>query len=216
MRLRLLVLGLGVAAVLASADSASAGDGVVALQTADPACGNDSGSTYVDCGNGTVTDNRTGLVWLANADCFDGLDWYQAREIVGSLSDIPPQRFGSILAGQDCGLSDGSSPAEWRLPSIVELMAMVRDADGDPGELDCDPTITNDQGDECWSVQCSATDSCSFVGVQSAYYWSATSYWGADSSLIPGVAWVEGVQGHDSAQSGKSSQFYVWPVRGGQ
>jgi hypothetical protein len=46
-----------------------AGDGVVALQTADPSCPDDSGKIYVDCGNGTVTDNRTGLVWLKNADC---------------------------------------------------------------------------------------------------------------------------------------------------
>ena len=41
---------------------AQASGGVVALQTADPSCPDDSGDIYVDCGNGTVTDNRTGLV----------------------------------------------------------------------------------------------------------------------------------------------------------
>ena len=57
---------------------ASAGDGVVALQTAAPTCPDDSGDRYVDCDNGTVTDNETGLVWLANADCFGG--WAGLRQ----------------------------------------------------------------------------------------------------------------------------------------
>ena len=40
----------------------------------------------VDCGNGTVTDNRTGLVWLADADCLaEAVSWQEAMELADSL-----------------------------------------------------------------------------------------------------------------------------------
>ena len=103
-----------------------AGDGVVALQTAGTSCADGSGNRYVDCGNGTVTDNETGLVWLANADCLGSVDWLTASEFVAGLSDKPE---GSIAAAHDCGLSDGSSPGEWRLPSMEEWEAMVAEAE---------------------------------------------------------------------------------------
>ncbi len=64
--------------VLASAGAASAGEGVVALQTAAPSCPDDSGYRYVNCRNGTVTDNDTGLVWLRNANCIGHVDWHTA------------------------------------------------------------------------------------------------------------------------------------------
>lgn len=79
-QMRLVIIGL----VLSAACSVAgwAGDGVVALQTADPACPDDSGNIYVDCGNGTVTDNRSGLVWLKDADCAGFTDWFTARDFV--------------------------------------------------------------------------------------------------------------------------------------
>ena len=108
-----------------------AGDGVVALQTADPSCADDSGDIYVDCGNGTVTDNRTGLVWLKNANCLiavgGDVDWYTAMDFVAGLKDIPSS---SVAALHDCGLSDGSSPGEWRLASVDELERIINDALG--------------------------------------------------------------------------------------
>ena len=78
-----------VMAVVTSVGPASAGDGLVALQTAAPACPDDSGDRYVDCDNGTVTDNETGLVWLANADCSGTMDWFEAMAAVAGLSDLP-------------------------------------------------------------------------------------------------------------------------------
>ena len=62
----------------------------------------------------TVTDNRTGLVWLENADCLGAVDWFTAKEVVAGLSDLQ----GSDP--DDCGLSDDSSPGEWRLPLLGE------------------------------------------------------------------------------------------------
>ena len=186
-----------------------AGDGLVALQTADPSCPDDSGNIYVDCGNGTVTDNRTGLVWLQNADCIDegAVDWYTAMEFVAGLSDLP----GSDP--DDCGLSDGSSPGEWRLPSKAEWDSMVEDALGQGGDPDCiaiPPTITTDSGNACW-LTCVFIPTCSFSGVQSHVYWSSTT-----NVADPPVAWVGSLFNGNVGSINKTDAFRVWPVRGGQ
>ena len=184
-----------------------AGDGVVALQTADPSCPDDSGDIYVDCGNGTVTDNRSGLVWLENANCLGGTaDWFAAREFVAGLADIA---VGSLAAAHDCGLSDGSSPGEWRLPSLSEWEAMIGDALGQGGDPDCvatPPTITNDSGDGCW-----ATGPSSLTDVQSADYWSSSFV-----VLSPTFAWTMDMAIGFGFGSAKANAKYVWPVRGGQ
>ena len=60
---------------------------------------------YVDCGNGTVTDTVTGLVWLKQSNCLSSADWEAAKKAVAGLKD------GS------CMLTDGSSPGDWRLPT---------------------------------------------------------------------------------------------------
>jgi len=181
----------------------------VALQTAEASCRDGSSSfnaTYVDCGNGTVTDNRTGLVWLANADCLGGgVDWYRAMTFVAGLSDHPG------FSADDCGLSDGSSPGEWRLPSAAEWQTMVADAIG----LGCSPTITGDfpaVTTPCWNAACNTLGLCAFSDVQSADYWSSTSF-----LVNPSAArFVDLGGGGGGALSKSFSSFFVWPVRGGQ
>ena len=80
---RLGIAAMGVLALIACPSASLAGDGLVALTTAAASCGNDTSAIYVGCGNGTLTDNRSGLTWLANANCW-GLqaDWYEAMETV--------------------------------------------------------------------------------------------------------------------------------------
>ncbi len=71
---------------------------------------------FTDNGNGTVTDNLTGLIWLKNANCFGGSggrDWDTA------LGDCTGLKDG------DCGLSDGSSVGDWHLPNRRELDSLV-------------------------------------------------------------------------------------------
>ena len=66
-----------------------------------------------DNGNGTVTDNLTGLIWLKNANCFGMRDWATA------LSDA------NALASGSCSLSDGSVAGDWRLPNLRELQSLI-------------------------------------------------------------------------------------------
>jgi hypothetical protein len=68
---------------------------------------------FTDNGNGTVTDNLSGLIWLKNANCRGTRDWTTA------LNDA------NTLADGTCSLTDGSSAGSWRLPNIKELQSLV-------------------------------------------------------------------------------------------
>jgi len=68
---------------------------------------------FTDNGNGTITDNLTGLIWLQNANCFGLRSWAQA------LSDA------NGLASSSCGLKDGSVAGDWRLPNRNELTSLL-------------------------------------------------------------------------------------------
>lgn len=66
---------------------------------------------WVDKGDGTLVDTVTGLVWLKQADCIRET-WAAAITAVRALS-----------SGQ-CGLTDGSKPGTWRMPSRTELQSL--------------------------------------------------------------------------------------------
>jgi hypothetical protein len=55
-----------------------------------------------------VTDNLTNLIWLKNANCDGQKDWNEA------------ETWAANLASGTCGLSDGSSAGDWRLPTKTE------------------------------------------------------------------------------------------------
>ncbi|HIJ85651.1 MAG TPA: DUF1566 domain-containing protein [Magnetococcales bacterium] len=68
---------------------------------------------YVDHGDGTITDKKTGLVGLKNANCFGEKPWEEAMASARSL------------ANGSCGLSDGSRSGDWRLPTKEELPILM-------------------------------------------------------------------------------------------
>lgn len=209
------VAAVGVVALVAFPSAIRAGNGLVALTTAAASCPDDSGNIYVDCGNGTVTDNRSGLTWLAKADCWAPMDWHEAMEIVASLSDLDDDFCADELLTADecdCGLSDGSSPGDWRLPSITEWVAMVAEA----VVLGCNPAMTNDAGTFCWSA-CDPRDvfCSSFTNVSSESAWSAST-----RLNIGGVTSVARIihllDGSNDSQLKFIDDTLVLPVRGGQ
>ena len=132
---------------------------------------------FTDNGNGTVTDNLTGLIWLKNANCFGKKDW------AGALS------AANALANGTCGLSDGSSAGDWRLPNLNELRSLF-----DPSRLA--PYLPA---------------SHPFTGVQSSLYWTSTSYAGK-----PSLVWRLYLGDGSVSYNVKWYPIYVWPVRGGQ
>jgi hypothetical protein len=162
---------------------------------ADPPCFDDV-NRYVDCRNGTVTDTVTGLIWLKDANCFpgpggSGLRYAAANQAAAGLAD-----------GQ-CGLTDGSSSGDWRLPTKAEWEATIASAAGPCSGSP--PTLTNDPGTGCLIVGPS-----SFAGVQ-FFYWSSSVVDGGGTD-----AWfVHLVDGRLDA-AGKLTDLLVWAVRSGR
>jgi hypothetical protein len=68
---------------------------------------------FNDNGDGTVTDNLTGLIWLQNANRFGQRSWADALVDCNSLADD----------GAD--LTDGSTAGDWRLPNVKELQSLI-------------------------------------------------------------------------------------------
>ena len=138
---------------------------------------------YVDNQNGTVTDNLTGLIWLKNAGCFAPTVWANA------ISDV------NQLASGACGLSDGSTAGQWRLPNLVELESMVDVSASNPVVMPGSP----------------------FTNVSSNYYWSSTAYFGGQEGTTN--AWVINFADGSYINDGKqnlmlTSNNAVWAVKG--
>jgi hypothetical protein len=143
----------------------------------------------VDCGNGTITDAVTGLVWLKDADCFGALRHVAASQAAAGLGD-----------GQ-CGLADGSSPGDWRLPTKTEWEAAL--AMGNL--LGCtSPALAQRLGRNL----CFAADPWA-DNVQSEWYWSSTSV-----ETLTAFAWKASLADGTITQNDRKYGFYhAWPVR---
>ncbi len=136
---------------------------------------------------GVVTDTLTGFVWLENANClafFSGdstgqndRSWSQALTATNSL------------ASGYCGLTDGSSAGDWRLPNVRELQSLV-----DYGEYDLP-----------------LPDGHPFIAVQYPRYWSSTS-----AAQDDGDAWYLELDNGSVGINDKTGTYYVWSVRGGR
>lgn len=73
----------------------------------------DPSPRFTDNGDGTVTDNRTDLIWLKDANDFGACPWATALSYCNALS-----------SGSN-GLTDGSSAGDWRLPNRFELESII-------------------------------------------------------------------------------------------
>ena len=107
---------------------------------------------FTDNGDGTVTDNLTGLIWLKNANCYGSRIWSTA------LSDA------NTLNSGECGLSDGSAEGDWRLPNRRELHSLV-DSDYAYPALPSVHPFTTVQSDYYWSSTTFLTNSFDAWGV---------------------------------------------------
>lgn len=68
---------------------------------------------FIDSGDGTVTDNLTGLTWMKNAGSIGSRYWGSALQICNALAH-----------GYQ-GLTDGSYAGDWRLPNVRELYSLI-------------------------------------------------------------------------------------------
>ena len=148
---------------------------------------------FTDNGDGTVTDNLAGLIWLQDTNCISTTHATYGFDHDGTAGDgrVTWQHALDFVAGINAGTySDcGAGQTDWRLPNINELSSLV------------DPVQTNP----------ALPAGHPFTGVQSYPYWSSTTR----TSYTPYAGRVNLSSGY-VVNGSKTSSFYVWPVRGGQ
>ncbi len=160
-------------------------------------CG--GGWRYADNLDGTITDCRTGLIWLKDADCRDSLDLPGIDKSYGALDWYDAKKWAAALSAGYCGLTDGSYAGFWRLPTITEWMVMIA---GAKSKGFTDPVLTDWTGAAKW------TNGNPFYNVQLNNYWSSNTWFGTYRFVI---------YLHDGSIAGASGGgAYVWPVRAGQ
>ncbi len=145
---------------------------------------------FCDMGNGTVKDMSTGLLWLKDANCVDlpGTDdngkanWEDANDAAASLDD------------GTCGLTDGSTIEDWRLPTKAEWEGFI------VVDTYSNPVLCNAAGTAHWR------DGDAFTAVQSSLYWTSTEF---DTDY----AWYVLMLNGNVSYINKAYSTYVWPVR---
>jgi hypothetical protein len=138
---------------------------------------------FIDNHDGTVsvTSNYSTLVWLEDAHCLEplgGID--RSTDTVDSSAAMA---WAAGLATGACGLTDGSSPGDWQLPTVYELQNLSFEL----------ATV----GPAAWDL---------FNNIQETAYWSAYSVCVA----WQGVVVVSTGECHDVRDA---SRYGVWPVR---
>jgi len=149
---------------------------------------------FLDNNDGTVTDCRTDLIWLKNANCTETIA--EIGKSSGTLTWYNAETWSSGLADGSCGLTDGSEAGEWRQPTKEELQ-----------RIGTDPPTTWDLGYPDSDVTWTKPDS-PFVNVQYDYFWSSTMY-------VSNTAWAWDVRMDDgnTTAPNKVGSHLVWPVR---
>ena len=151
----------------------------------------DNAGRFAVCGNGAVKDTLTGLFWLANGSCLGFTDWASASIAAENLAN-----------GQ-CGLTDGSSAGDWRLPTDAEWQVIADQATANGCSAPFIPDVTG--------TGCCGTGTCAFTGAQSNTYWSSTT-----NPALPITAWSINLNNGIIGGAGKTLTSRVWPVRSGR
>lgn len=161
--------------------------GATMIRQPDPPCV-DYVQRFADCGNGTVTDSVTRLVYLKNANCFGFAEWVPAVQAVDSLAH-----------GQ-CGLSDGSRAGDWRLPAKDEWEDLIRPICG------ANPKIVGN-GNTGGTPDCYSNRPWAMNLVSDSYWTSTTKEDDTDN------AWRARLVDADVQARFKGQNNYIWAVR---
>ncbi len=148
---------------------------------------NGAARSFTDSGDGTVTDNTTGLMWEKLSDEGDVHD----RDAFYTWDDAFASKVATLNSGNFAGHND------WRLPNLLELHTLVNLGEFNPATFSVFNTA-------CTTGCAATTCSCTWTT-----YWSATT-----SGNSTGNAWaVYSYDGHTLIVPKGASQ-QVRAVRG--
>jgi hypothetical protein len=171
------------------------------------------GQRYADCGNGTVTDSLTGLIWLKDANC----------AALGVAGFAAGNTAGAALHSGQCGLTDGSAAGDWRLPTRAEWLATLQGPQSLIAQFAAScpaPPLKSNDGTACFQSvpQGSGGNQHAFVNVVAGGYWSSSVY-----ELDGHYAYLADLSQTDVSNPGNILPHFqataltlnVWPVRNG-
>ncbi len=146
--------------------------------------------SYVDNGDGTITDANTGLMWEKLSDDGSIHDKDNTYTFIQSIDT----RLGSLNgAGGFAGYTDWRAPNRRELESIVNLQNV-------------NPAVSAAFNTGCVASCTVLTCSCTV----SLYYWSSSTY-----ANFPTYAWLVDFGDGYVLADGKTGSYYVRAVRGG-
>lgn len=150
---------------------------------------------FSDNADGTVTDNLTGLIWLADASCLDTVGGVDKSS--NYLTWANALTWSNNLANGKCGLTDSSSVGDWHLPNVQELQSLIA------YQYDS-PALSNDAGTGKWANDATST----FSGVVSGGYWSSSGHSSGTFNV-----WFVYLSNGFISYANISNNYSVWPVR---
>ncbi len=156
--------------------------------------------SFTDNGDGTITDNTSGLMWEKKSDDGSAHDWNNTYAWSSSSNDMNGPMVTSFLAALNSG-SGFAGYTDWRIPNVRELQTLVDFEYASPAA-----TIHPEFQGNC-TPGCSVTEcSCTIPDL----YFSATSNRGA-----PENAWLVQFGTGATLWTRKTYKFAVRAVRAG-
>jgi hypothetical protein len=167
---------------------------------------------FTDNGNGTVTDNLTGLMWFKDGNCLGTKNWQEALDEVADLNENP--------ANYTCG-GYTATYDDWVLPNVNELESLCN------AEVPNLATWLNGKGfvdvqpNDYWSSTTSAKDSLYALVVRFIYGGTVTTYGKSNNIYVwpvramttpPAAVWKTGqTQSYDAGDDGTLQRGLAWP-----
>jgi hypothetical protein len=153
----------------------------------------DAVTRFLDNGDGTITDQLTGLMWLQDASCL--IHNYEEWESDGWADGWVPWRDAFLFIAQiNSGRLSacGAGYTDWRLPNVIELESLINAGQADPAQ---------------WLID------MGFQGVEDNDYWTSTT----DPDTITTFAYVvvfgDGSVSRLGNKATAPAITSVWPVR---
>jgi hypothetical protein len=168
---------------------------------------------YTDNGDGTITDNATGLTWEKKDQSGGIHDWANRYTWCGASCGSTNVMDGTITTTFLAGLNAGAGFAghtDWRIPNVNELLTLVNYENAEPA---VDAAFNTNCAPGCTVLTCSCTQP-GFAS--SSVYWSSTTFANRpQEALIVDDGFVNGDQKDGTYFGTNTGGEFTRAVRGG-